>query len=78
MIFMHNIILLMYDRLHSYIMIYTTVLFIVYSMYMHFYSGQYFYRPSMRLSLYRYKGNSNVGIVVSIHPWVYKYNLDFG
>ena len=30
MIFMYKIILLMYDQLHSYMMIYTTVLFIVY------------------------------------------------
>ena len=40
---MYKIILLMYDQLHSYMMMYTTVLFIVYSicMYMNFYSGQY-------------------------------------
>ena len=77
---MYKGILLMYDHFHSYMMIYTTVLFIVYSicMYLHFYSGQYFYRPSMQLSQYLYKGNSNVGIFVFIHPWEYKCYLDFG
>ena len=80
MISMYKIILLMYDQLHSYMMMYTTVLFIVYSicMYLHFYSGQYLYRPSMQLSLYLYKGNSNIENVVFIHPWVYKYYFDFG
>ena len=59
---------------------YTTVLFIVYSicMYLHFYSGQYLYRPSMQLSLYLYKGNSNIENFVFIHPWVYEYYFDFG
>ena len=78
MIFMYKGILLMYD--HSYMMIYTTVLFIVYSMcmYLHFYSGQYFYRPSIQCSLYLQKGNSNVGIFVCIHPLVYTHYLDIG
>ena len=80
MISMYKIILLMYDQLHSYMMMYTTVLFIVYSicMYLHFYSGQYLFRPSMQLSLYLYKGNSNIENFVFIHPWVYKYYFDFG
>ena len=40
--------LLMYGQLHSYMMIFTTVLFIVYiiCMYLRFYSEQYFYVPS--------------------------------
>ena len=80
MISMYKIILLMYDQLHSYMMMYTTVLFIVYSicMYLHFYAGKYLYRPSMQPSLYLYKGNSNIVNFVFIHPWVYKYYFDFG
>ena len=59
-----------HPKMEIYMMMYTTVLFIVYSicMYLHFYSGHYLYRPSMQLSLYLNKGNSNIENFVFIHP----------
>ena len=60
---MYNIVL-MYDHLYSYIIIYTNVLFIVYGctyMYIHLYSEQYFYTSRMDHSLYMYKGNVQGG-----------------
>ena len=65
-IFMYNIVLL-YDQLYSYIMIYTNVFFIIYwctYMYMHLYSEQYVYTSSMEHSLYLYKGNVQEGMVI--------------
>ena len=59
----YNIVLL-YNQLYSYIMIYTNVLFIVHwctYMSMHLYSEQYFYTSSMDHSLYLYKGKAQGG-----------------
>ena len=57
-------IVLLYDDLYSYIIIYTNVFFIVYwctYMYIHLYSVQYLYTYSMEHSLYLYKGNVQGG-----------------
>ena len=78
---MHNIVLL-YNQLYSYIMIYTNVLCIVHwctYMYMHLYSEQYFYTSSMDHSLYLYKGKAQRGrVFYFVHTWVYQCYFDFG
>ena len=60
---MYNIVLL-YNQLYSYIMIYTNELFIVHwctYMYMQLYSDQYFFTSSIDHSLCLYKGKAQGG-----------------
>ena len=79
--FMYNIVLL-YDELYSYIMIYNNVFFFVYwctYMYMYLYSEQYYYTSSMEHSLYLYKSNVKGGrVFYCVHPWVYQHYFAFG
>ena len=78
---MYNIVLL-YDQLYSYIIIYTNAFFIVYwstYMCMHLYSERYFYTSSMEHSLYLYKGNvEGKRVFYFLHPWVFQCYFDFG
>ena len=78
---MYNIVLL-YNQLYSYIMIYTNVLCIVHwctYMYMHLYSDQYFFTSSIDHSLCLYKGKAQGGrAFYYVHPWVYQCYFDFG